>query len=381
MSAIKLEAVEPDTHIPFMDLAALHRPIQGEIEKEISRLVSASSFVLGPLVAQFEDAFAAYCESSYAIGCNSGTSAIHLALCALNIGPGDEVITVSHTFVGTVWGILYCGAKPVFVDIDADTMNIDIAKVEARITSKTKAILPVHLYGQPVDMDPLMDLARKHGLYVIEDAAQAHGARYKGRRVGSLGDIACFSFYPGKNLGAWGEAGAVVTANLRLAERLRQIRDHGQPRRYCHSELGFNYRMDSIQAAVLDVKLRHLDAWNDRRAELSSLYHDRLSGVQGLQLPIYGQDAQSVHHLFVIRHVNRDAIAKRMEEAGVSTGLHYPIPVHRQPAVYGAIDDSHVMKETERVAASCLSLPLHPTLSDSQLDRVSNVLVAAIRAD
>lgn len=378
MSVAKLKEVESGTNIPFMDLATLHKPLQSEIEKEISRLASTSSFVLGPAVEKFEAAFAVYCESSYAIGCNSGTSAIHMALCALDIGPGDEVITVSHTFIGTVWGILYCGAKPVFVDIDTDTMNIDVAKVEAQITSKTKAILPVHLYGQPVDMDPLMALARKHGLYVIEDAAQAHGARYKGRRVGSLGDVACFSFYPGKNLGAWGEAGAVVTANRRLAERLKQIRDHGQPRRYCHGELGFNYRMDAIQAAVLSVKLRHLDVWNERRAELSASYHDRLSGVKGLQLPVYGQDARSVHHLFVIRHVDRDVVAKRLEDAGVSTGLHYPIPVHRQPAICEAIDGSHAMKETERAAATCLSLPLHPTLSDDQLDRVSVALIAAI---
>lgn len=381
MSVQKLRAAEQAVKVPFMDLASLHSPIQKDIEREISKLASSSSFILGPAVERFENNFAAYCETGHAVGCNSGTSAIHMALCALGIGPGDEVITVSHTFVGTVWGILYCGAKPVFVDINSDTMNIDVAKVEAQVNGRTKAILPVHLYGQPVDMDPLMAIARKHGLYVIEDAAQAHGARYKGRRVGSLGDIACFSFYPGKNLGAWGEAGAVVTADRKLAERLKRIRDHGQPRRYCHSDLGFNYRMDAIQAAVLDVKLRHLDAWNERRAELSGLYHDRLSGVQGLRLPIHGQDAQVVHHLFVIRHVDRDVIGKRMEEAGVSTGLHYPIPVHKQPAICGVIDDKHVMEETDHAAATCLSLPLHPTLSDSQLDYVSNTLVAAIEKD
>ncbi|MFC1772113.1 DegT/DnrJ/EryC1/StrS family aminotransferase [Pseudomonadota bacterium] len=377
MSAIKLEAIESDAHIPFMDLAALHAPVQGDIEKEISRLVSASSFVLGPAVEKFENSFAEYCESEFAIGCNSGTSAIHMALCALDIGPGDEVITVSHTFVGTVWGILYCGAKPVFVDIDAATMNIDVSAIEAKITSKTKAIVPVHLYGQPVDMDPLMDIARRHGLYVIEDAAQAHGARYKGRRVGSLGDIACFSFYPGKNLGAWGEAGGLLTSNPELAARLRQMRDHGQPARYQHKELGFNYRMDAIQAAVLEVKLRHLDDWNRGRAEKAAKYSDALSGC-GLVLPQVIDDVDPVWHLYVVRHARRDHIASELQSKGIGTGLHYPIPVHRQAALEGVSAVPVSLPVTESVSHHCLSLPLHPCLSDGQQTRVYDCLAGIL---
>ena len=315
--------------VPFMDLAALHAPVQAEIEKEISRLAASSSFVQGPAVERFEEHFADYCEASYAIGCNSGTSAVHMALQALDIGPGDEVITVSHTFVGTVWGILYCGATPVFVDIDAQTMNMNVSQVEAKITERTRVILPVHLYGQPVDMASLQALAKRYGLYVVEDAAQAHGARYHGRRAGSLGDMACFSFYPGKNLGAWGESGAVVTSNPELAMRLRQMRDHGQSTRYQHDELGFNYRMDAIQAAVLDVKLRHLDAWNQARAGMAAVYSDALSG-SGLVLPQVIDGVESAWHLYVVRHDRRDHIASELQSKGIGTGLHYPIPLHRQ---------------------------------------------------
>lgn len=377
MSVATLKAVGPEKNIPFMDLSALHKPIQHEIEKEISRLVSASSFVLGPAVEKFENAFAEYCESEFAIGCNSGTSAVHMALCALDIGPGDEVITVSHTFVGTVWGILYCGAKPVFVDIDAGTMNIDVPAIEAKITSKTKAIVPVHLYGQPVDMDPLMDIARRHGLYVIEDAAQAHGARYKGRRVGSLGDIACFSFYPGKNLGAWGEAGGLLTSNPELATRLRQMRDHGQPARYQHKELGFNYRMDAIQAAVLDVKLRYLDGWNRARVEKAAIYSDVLSDCD-LVLPQVIDDVDPAWHLYVVRHARRDHIASELQSKGIGTGLHYPIPVHRQAALESVAAVPVSLPVTESVSHHCLSLPLHPCLSDAQQKHVYDCLAGIL---
>jgi dTDP-4-amino-4,6-dideoxygalactose transaminase len=377
MTVVKLKPVEALNAVPFMDLAALHAPIQREIERNISQLVSNSSFVLGPAVERFEAAFSDYSGCKYAIGCNSGTSAIHMALCALDIGPGDEVITVSHTFVGTAWGILYCGATPVFADIHPDTMNMDVAQLEQLLTSKTRAIVPVHLYGQPVDMDPLLAFARKHGLYVIEDAAQAHGARYKGQRVGSLGDIACFSFYPGKNLGAWGEAGAVVTTNPDFAQRLRRIRDHGQPQRYQHSELGFNYRMDAIQAAVLDVKLRHLDEWNSRRQVLADAYAENLSAT-GIQLPLCADYADHVYHLYVIRHHQRDILSECLAKTGVSTGLHYPVPVHRQPVMQGYIQSKCKLPVTDQVASECLSLPLHPCLSDEQQLQVCERLIKAL---
>jgi len=363
-----------------MDLAALHAPIQKEIERRISALVSASSFVLGPAVESFEAKFAEYCEARFAIGCNSGTSAIHLALAALDIGPGDEVITVSHTFVGTVWGILYCGATPVFADIDPDSMTMNSAQIEQLVTHRTRAIVPVHLYGQPVDMSPVLSVARKHGLYVIEDAAQAHGARYRGRRVGSLGHMACFSFYPGKNLGAWGEAGAVVTSVPELAQRLRRLRDHGQPQRYHHAELGYNYRMDAIQGAVLEVKLGHLDRWNARRAELAQAYREALADVPGLRLPACREQTESVHHLYVVRHQRRDALAGEMAARGIATGLHYPQPVHRQPGVTAGDAQTSDLPETDGVAATCLSLPMCPTLSDRQVREVGDALAASLES-
>lgn len=374
-----LQSIDQGVQVPFMDLAALHAPLQKEIERQISRLASGSSFVLGPAVERFEQHFAEYCEVEHAIGCNSGTSAVHMALRALDIGPGDEVITVAHTFVGTVWGILYCGATPVFVDIDPHTMNMDVTQVEARITDRTRVILPVHLYGQPVDMAPLKDLARRYGLGLVEDAAQAHGARYRGQRTGSLADMACFSFYPGKNLGAWGEAGAVVTSNPEFAKRLRQMRDHGQSERYRHSEMGFNYRMDAIQAAVLDVKLRHLDDWNALRQEKALKYSDAMAG-SGLVLPRVSGDADSVWHLYVVRHEQRDTIAAELQAAGISTGLHYPVPVHRQDAFREMASSRVSLPVTEQVSRQCLSLPLHPCLDDIQQTRVCDSLAEILEA-
>lgn len=379
MSNRILKSVSLDMQVPFMDLAALHAPIQGEIERQISRLASSSSFVLGPAVERFENHFAEYCEVEHAIGCNSGTSAVHMALRALDIGPGDEVITVSHTFVGTVWGILYCGATPVFADIDAQTMNMDVSQVEALITDRTRIILPVHLYGQPVDMAPLQELAQRYGLYLVEDAAQAHGARYRGKCAGSLGDMACFSFYPGKNLGAWGEAGAVVTSNPEFAERLHRIRDHGQPERYRHTELGFNYRMDAIQAAVLDVKLRYLNAWNRSRQEKASIYNETLIDA-GLVLPEVIKDADSVWHLYVVRHEQRDHIAAELQTAGISTGLHYPIPVHKQDVLSDLEVSRASFPVTESVGKQCLSLPLHPCLDDVQQAHVCEKLMKILES-
>ena len=371
-----LEAVqqEADSPIPFSDLARQNAAIHEELEAAVKRVVQDSSFVLGRAVESFESAFAAYCQSDFAVGCNSGTSAIHMALQAIGVGPGDEVITVSSTFVGTVWGILYCGATPVFVDIEPDTMTMDPGQIEAQITPRTKAILPVHLYGQPADMDPIMELAARHDLYVIEDAAQAHGASYRGRRAGSLGHLACFSFYPGKNLGAWGEGGAVVTSDPELYRHLRRLRDHGQSQRYCHDELGFNYRMDGIQGAVLDVKLRYLDQWNAARRAVADHYHRLLSNVAGITLPTVRSRAESVHHLYVIRLACRDRIHRKMEEHGIVCGLHYPVPVHRQPALEKTAARHAGLPVTTLAAGQVLSLPMYAELETGAVERVAETL-------
>lgn len=363
--------------VPFMDLAAVHAPLQERIEERIRGIASLSSFVMGPDVERFEARFAEYCGVEFAVGCNSGTSAIHMALSALDIGPGDEVITVSHTFVGTVWGVLYCGATPVFVDVDAATMTMDVTQLEERISARTRAIVPVHLYGQAVDMDPLMSIARKHGLAVVEDAAQAHGLRYKGRPIGSIGDIGCFSFYPGKNLGAWGEAGATVTSDRDLAARMRRLRDHGQPQRYHHDELGFNYRMDSIQAAVLDVKLDYLDDWNRQRQVLADRYRQRLGGA-GVGLPESSTRAEHVYHLFVIRHALRDRIRQELDQRAIQTGLHYPVPVHRQKVLTRYDCRTGLLSNTDSVARECLSLPLYPGMTVECQERVCESLLAAM---
>jgi len=368
--AVTAEKMMARTGVPFSDISAQNAAIAHELNAAVQRVVSDSSFVLGPAVTAFEESFADYCETKFAVGCNSGTSAIHLALRALGVGPGDEVITVSHTFVGTVWGILYSGATPVFVDIEADTMLMDVERVESAISERTRAIIPVHLYGHPVDMDPLMDIARRHGLYVVEDAAQAHGARYKGRRVGSLGDIGCFSFYPGKNLGAWGEAGAALTGDSELAGRMRQLRDHAQPQRYQHQELGYNYRMDGIQGAVLGVKLRYLDSWNEQRREWAGHYSRALSQLSDLGVPVTRSWAEPVYHLYVVRHPRRDELQRGLSAQGIATGLHYPVPVHLQPALQESVQPIPVLRNTEQAAQTALSLPMFAELDRASVDRV-----------
>jgi dTDP-4-amino-4,6-dideoxygalactose transaminase len=294
---------------------------------------------------------------------NSGTSALHLALLAGGVGPGDEVITVSYTFVATAAAICYTGGKPVFVDIDPRNCNIDPAKIEAAITPKTKAIMPVHLYGGCADMDPILDIARRHHLIVIEDAAQAHGAEYKGRRAGSMGELACFSFYPGKNLGAYGEGGAVVTSDERYVEHLKQLRDQGQSEKYYHPVVGYNYRMEAIQGAVLGVKLKHLDDWNQRRQEHAKVYRRELAG-SGLRLLEELPDAKPVHHIFPLFTEQRDELRAYLQKAGISTGLHYPIPVHLQPAYRHLGYEEGDFPETERACKEVLSLPIHPELAD-----------------
>jgi dTDP-4-amino-4,6-dideoxygalactose transaminase len=349
--------------IPIVDLKKQYESIKAEIDDAIKDVIDSCQFILGPRVEAFEADFATYCQARYALGVNSGTSALHLALLAAGVGPGDEVITVSYTFVATAAAICYVGAKPVFVDIDPRNCNIDPAKIEAAITPKTKAIMPVHLYGGCADMDPILDIARRHNLIVIEDAAQAHGAEYKGRRAGSMGELACFSFYPGKNLGAYGEGGAVVTSDERYVEPLKQLRDQGQSEKYYHPVVGYNYRMEAIQGAVLGVKLKHLDDWNQTRQRHAKVYRRELGG-SGLRLLEKLPDTKSVHHIFPLFTEQRDELRAHLQNAGISTGLHYPIPVHLQPAYRHLGYQEGDLPETERACKEVFSLPMYPELAD-----------------
>src|SRR6266850_6579474 len=357
--------------IPLVDLKSQYQSIKTEIDSAISEVVESCQFILGPKVEAFETDFAAYCQSRFAFGVSSGTSALHLALLAAGVGPGDEVITVSFTFVATVAGVLYTGATPVFVDIDPLTCNIDPAKIEAAITPRTKVIMPVHLYGSCADMDPISDIARKHNLILIEDAAQAHGAEYRGRRAGSMGDLACFSFYPGKNLGAYGEAGAVVTNNEEYVEIIKQLRDQGQSAKYVHERIGYNYRMEAIQGAVLDVKLKHLDDWNRARRKHVEVYRRELADV-GVRLLEEPADGKSVHHIFPLFTEQRDELRAHLQAAGVSTGVHYPIPVHLQRGFRGLGYNAGDLPHTERACREVLSLPLYPELADETVMQIAD---------
>lgn len=357
--------------IPLVDLKSQYQSIKNEIDAAISEVVESCQFILGPKVEAFEADFAAYCQSRFAFGMNSGTSALHLALLAAGVGPGDEVITVSYTFVATVAGILYTGAAPVFVDIDPLTCNIDVPKIEAAITPKTKVIMPVHLYGTCADMDPILDLARRHNLIVIEDAAQAHGAEYRGRRAGSMGDLACFSFYPGKNLGAYGEAGAVVTNEEPYVELIKQLRDQGQSAKYLHERVGYNYRLEAIQGAVLGVKLKHLEDWNAARRRHAAVYFTELadSGVRMLAEPA---GCKSVYHVFPLFTEQRDALREHLHAKGISTGIHYPIPVHMQRGFNHLGYKQGDLPETERICREVLSLPMYPELANETVMQIAD---------
>lgn len=361
--------------IPFLDLKAQYATIKDDIQDAIARVFETGQFVLGDEVAKFEGEFSKYVGAEHGIAVNTGTSALHLALLAAGVGPGDEVITVPFTFVATVAAIGYTGASPVFVDIDPQSFTMDPAQLEAAITPRTKAIIPVHLYGHPADMDPILAIARKHGLIVIEDACQAHGAEYKGRRVGGIGDFACFSFYPGKNLGACGEAGMVVTGNAKYAETMRMLRDWGQSKRYHHTMRGFNYRMEGLQGAILRVKLRHLDAWTDARRSRAAEY-ERLLGSEVVR-PSEMAWARHVYHVYAIRTTDRAEMQRSLSSHGVQTNIHYPIPVHLQEAWrelgYVVGDFPH----SEKAANEVLSLPMYPELSNSQVEQVS----AAVQHD
>ena len=328
---------------------------------------------LGPQNDAFEQEFADYCGAAECVTVGNGTDALHLALRAAGIGPGDEVITVAHTFFATTEAIRMVGATPVFVDIDPDLYTLDPSQIEARLTPRTRAILPVHLYGQLADMEPIMRLAAAHGLTVIEDAAQAHGAAYRGRRAGAVGHLACFSFYFSKNLGAYGEAGAVTTSDPELAQRLRILRDHGSDRRYHHVEYGFNARMDEVQAAVLRIKLRHLDDWNAQRRAHAATYADLLA-THGLGLPRTGPDREHVFYVYVVRSPERDAVAARLRDAGIGSGIHFPVPIHLQPATADLGYRPGDLPVTEQAAQEVLSLPMYAELTAPQLARVAEVL-------
>jgi dTDP-4-amino-4,6-dideoxygalactose transaminase len=359
--------------VPFLDLKAQYRSIKPEIDAAIQKILDTTQFVLGDEVAAFEKEFAAYGGAKHGIAVNSGTSALHLAMLAAGIGPGDEVITVPNTFVATVAAVRYTGARAVYVDIDPARFTMDPARVEAAIGPKTKAILPVHLYGQPADMDPILDVARRRGLLVIEDAAQAHGARYKGRPVGSLGDLACFSFYPGKNLGAYGEGGLVLTSNDEYANKIRMLRDWGAEKKYHHVLAGYNYRMEGMQGAILRVKLRYLEAWTEARRAHAARYRTLLADC-GVGIPAEAADARHVWHVYAVRTRERDAVMKALGEQGIQTGIHYPIPVHLQPAYADAAYARGSFPLAEKAADEVTSLPMYPELTEEQMQLVAGAL-------
>ena len=362
-----------NTLVPFLDLKAQFRAIGPELPAAVSRVLESGSYVLGQSVEAFEQEFAAYCGTRHAVAVNSGTSALHLALLAAGIGAEDEVVTVPMTFVATVAAILYAGATPRFVDVEPDTLTMDAAALEGAITPHTRAIIPVHLHGRMAEMDRILEVARARGLIVIEDAAQAHGAEYGGRRAGSLGDLGCFSFYPGKNLGACGEGGAVVTDSADMAQKMRILRDWGQAERYHHVLRGFNYRMDSIQGAVLAVKLRHLEDWTEARRRIA-LHYDALLAGTAVGRPAAAEGREHVWHVYAVRTPERDRVRQRLGECGIATGIHYPIPVHMQPAYADLGYGPGSFPISESFAAETLSLPLFPELTRGQIELVCGTL-------
>ena len=359
--------------VPFLDLGAQYRTIEGEIGEATSRVIQQSDFILGREVGLFEEEFAAFCEAKYAIGVDSGTSALELALRAYDIGPGDEVITAANSFIASALAISHAGARPILVDVDPSTYTVDVSAIEKAITPRTKAVIPVHLYGHPAHMNPIRELADKHGLVIIEDACQAHGTRYKGRRTGSLGHAAAFSFYPGKNLGAYGDGGIVVTNDRGIARRLEMLRNYGQKEKYQHLFRGYNRRLDTLQAAVLRVKLRYLEKWNAARRWNAVLYHKFLDGC-GLLLPGEAPGAESVWHLYVIRAEQRDALKEHLISRGISASIHYPIPIHVQPAYLDLGYKKGDFPVTESCAHQVLSLPMYAEISQDQIEYVAKTI-------
>lgn len=359
--------------IAYLDLHTQYKTIRSEILTALEAVCESTRFAQGPVTAEFEEAFANYCGVKHCVSVNSGTSALHLAMHCLDVGPGDEVITVPMTFIATTWAISYTGARPVFVDIDPERRTMDPAKLEAAISPRTKAILPVHLFGQPADMESILRIAAYYDIPVVEDAAQAHGAFFKGHRVGQFGSMGCFSFYPGKNLGAYGEGGALVTNSDRFAARARALRDHGQSQRYYHDEIAYNYRMDSFQAAILNIKLAKLDAWNAARVQQARLYTELLNELP-VKLPAHYNDSEAVWHCYVIECEKRDEVRPHLLEMGIETGIHYPVPVHLQRAYASLGYRTGDFPVSEELSRRCLSLPIYPELSVAQIQTVGQAL-------
>jgi dTDP-4-amino-4,6-dideoxygalactose transaminase len=364
--------------VPFLDLKAHHAPFIEKFDRAIREVIESSAFAGGPFVEKFEEEFAAFCGSSHAIAVSNGTDALWLTLLALGIGEGDEVITVPNTFIATAEAITYCKARPVFVDVDQDTFTMNAAELEKSLTERTKAIIPVHLFGQPADMDPILDFARANGLFVVEDAAQAHGAEYKGRKAGTLGDAGSFSFYPGKNLGAFGEAGAVVTNDPELRKQIQMLRDHGQSRKYYHATMGWNCRMDGIQAAVLSIKLRHLDEANSLRSRHALEYNQAFAGIDEVLTPFEAKYARHVYHVYAVRVQERDAALRYLQEKGVGCAVHYPVPIHLQKAGRNLGYTKGAFPIAENLANEFLSLPMFPELTEEQIEYVAGCVSEAV---
>jgi dTDP-4-amino-4,6-dideoxygalactose transaminase len=360
--------------VPFLDLRVQHEPLMSELVETFRQVTEASAFAGGPYVARFEQEFAEFCETRFALGVGSGTDALWLSLLALGVGPGDEVITVPNSFMATAEAISLCGARPVFVDIDERTYTMEPTQLEAAITLRTQAIIPVHLFGQMADMDAILAIARRHGTPVVEDACQAHGAEYKGRKAGSLGVVGCFSFYPGKNLGAFGEAGGVTTDEAELRSRIQMLRDHGQAAKHLHSAIGWNARMDGIQAAVLSLKLRRLAAANEARRAHAALYDRLLATEPRVTRPVVAPHNVHVYHIYAVRVADRDAVLQRMAARGVHCSIHYPVPIHLQKA-YGFLGlTAGAFPVAERCAQELLSLPMYPELRQDQIEFVAQTL-------
>jgi dTDP-4-amino-4,6-dideoxygalactose transaminase len=364
--------------IPLVDLHAQYLSIKPEIDDAIARVIAKTAFVLGEEAEKFEAEFAEYCGARRCIACGNGTDALELALKAVGVHAGDEVITVAHTFIATAEAVATIGATPVFVDIRPDTLLMDPSKIEAAITEKTRAIVPVHLYGQMCDMEAITAIAKRHGLKVVEDAAQAHGASYQAKRAGCWGDAASYSFYPGKNLGAYGDAGAVVTNDAQIADWVAQARNHGRMSKYEHKFLGRNSRMDGLQAAVLRSKLVHLEAWNSRRRELAARFAQLIAGMRGVHRPVISPDCVPVFHLFVIHVAGRDRVLKRLLATGIEAGIHYPVPLHLQPAFAGYEIKRGELPISEGAASEILSLPIYPEMTDMMVEEIAAAVAASL---
>ncbi len=359
--------------IPCLDLKGQHQSIKAEVFAAFEKVYEQTAFSGGPFVEEFEKAFAPFCGARYAAGCNNGTTALHLAFMALGIGAGDEVILPANTFIATAWGVSYTGATPVFVDCTSDTWEIDASRIEAAITPRTKAVAGVHLYGQPFDIDAVQAICRKHGLFLVEDSAQAQGARYKGKPIGGFGDLACFSFYPGKNLGACGEAGGVTTNNEAYHKHILSLRNHGSVTRYYHDEIGYNMRMGGLEAASLSIKLKYLPDWNARRQQIAKKYQHRISNPK-LTLQHQPEGHESVFHLFVVTTPDRDGLMKYLNDNNIFPGLHYPVPCHLQKAYAHLGYKQGDFPHSEYLASHCLSLPMYAELTDEEVDHVIETL-------